>query len=136
MAAAAGQTVLSFFDMTEAQLRQWVEANPGWVNDRDEVGRTHLVAAAMEKEGLPLVVWLLDKQGADMNATTGTGKSALHSLASSTFSLPCWTVARTQLWQTATASPLLCGTRPMGRSMEWHACCESRASEPLSMCKM
>ena len=55
--------------MTEAKLRQWVDANPGWVNDRDMAGETPLYVAARFKRSLPLVLWLLDDKGADVNAT-------------------------------------------------------------------
>ena len=38
MAAVAHEMMPLFRSMTEAQLRQWVEANPGRVNDRDREG--------------------------------------------------------------------------------------------------
>jgi hypothetical protein len=56
-----------FRDMSEAEQREWVEANPGRVNDRDSRGSTVLFSAAC-REGLSLVVWLLDEIGADVNA--------------------------------------------------------------------
>ena len=49
-----------FLDMTAAHLRQWVEANPGRVNDVDRNGYSPLSVAA-KKHTLSLVVWLLDK---------------------------------------------------------------------------
>ena len=72
-----------FGDMNEAQLRQWVEANPGRVNDRDSAGYTLLTAAALEGEEedgllLTFIVWLLDEEGADVNATAEYRRSALH----------------------------------------------------------
>lgn len=48
--------------MDEAQLRQWVELNPGRVNDTDINGNTLLDSAARLKS-VPLVVWLLDEKG-------------------------------------------------------------------------
>ena len=59
-----------------------MEVNPGRVNDRDRIGTTPLVAAVSLTGGLSLVVWLLDEKGADENATTAFGISAL-SLADS-----------------------------------------------------
>ena len=66
--------------MTEAELRHWVLANPERVNDRDrdQEGCTALFAAADFRESLPLTVWLVDEKGADVNATTSRGLSALH----------------------------------------------------------
>lgn len=42
MAAAAADEDLEFQCMTEAEMRQWVEANPGRVDDRDNQGDTPL----------------------------------------------------------------------------------------------
>jgi len=69
---------LFFIPMSEVELRQWVEANPGRVNDRNSAGYTLLTAAASKEKGLALVVWLLDEKGADVNATMALGTSALH----------------------------------------------------------
>jgi ankyrin repeat protein len=58
----------------EAALRQWVEANPGRVNemlkDRSwaDAGRTVLFAAVFYLKSLPLTVWYLNEKGADVNA--------------------------------------------------------------------
>lgn len=65
--AAAGETPY-FYDMNEAQLQQWVEANPGPINKMDSGGYTPLYVAACVVENLPLTVWLLDEKGADVNA--------------------------------------------------------------------
>ena len=70
---AASAAALRFRQMSEAGLRQWVEANPGRVNDRDSEGLTPLIAAASIKESLSLVVWLLDEKGADVNGTMADG---------------------------------------------------------------
>jgi ankyrin repeat protein len=75
MAAAAE---VNFLRMSEAKVRQWVEANPGRVNERDKNGCTPLVAAVWKKECLSLVVWLLDEKGADANASTNNGHICLH----------------------------------------------------------
>lgn len=45
MAAAAEEDIPLFDRMTEDKLRQWVEANPGRVNDRDNRGIAPLFAA-------------------------------------------------------------------------------------------
>ena len=66
--------------MTEVELWHWVTANPGRVNDRDRnwTGCTALLAAAYYRGSLPPTVWLLEEKGADVNATTSRGLSALH----------------------------------------------------------
>ena len=84
-AAAAVQGELHFRRMTEAELRQWVEANPGRVNDRDRVGETPLMAAVGDIKSLPLTLWLLEEKGADVNATSADGRSALHYAGTSRF---------------------------------------------------
>jgi len=38
---------LLFFAMMEVELRQWVEANPGRVNDRDRYEHTPLFVAVL-----------------------------------------------------------------------------------------
>ena len=76
MAAAAG--LLQFYWMNEAELRQLVEAHPGRVNERDSEGLKPLAAAASRREGLSLVVWLLDEKVADVNASMANRMSALH----------------------------------------------------------
>ena len=54
--------------MNEAELRQWVEANPDKVNTWDIDGCTPLYAAAMGRhKTLQLALWLLDEKGADVN---------------------------------------------------------------------
>ena len=77
-----GKEMVRFCFMNEAELRQWVGANPGRVNDRDMNGITPLYIPVHRKKSLPLNLWLLDKNGADVNTTTSIGWSALH-LASS-----------------------------------------------------
>jgi len=69
MAAAAGEEMPNLYEMKEAALRQWVEANPGRVNDRDRNGETPLFRAAWRHNSLALVVWLVGEKGVDMNAT-------------------------------------------------------------------
>lgn len=41
-------------------------------------GETPLYVAAGKLKSLPLVLWLLDEKGADVNATTGEEETALH----------------------------------------------------------
>jgi len=76
--AAAAHATPSFQDMNEAQLRQWVESNPGRVNDRDRHGVTPLYAAVWFRNSLPLTVWLLDEKGPDVNGTSNNGSTPLH----------------------------------------------------------
>ena len=72
---------LPFNRMTEAQLRQWVEANPERVNDRDGYGSTPLYHAARRLKSLPLIVWLLDEKGADINARASHETTPLEAAA-------------------------------------------------------
>lgn len=69
---------VNFLRMSEAALRQWVEAHAGWANDRDMDDNTPLFVAAMREEGLSMVVWLLDEKGADMNIASSGGSTPLH----------------------------------------------------------
>ena len=75
--AAAAEEVLKFYYMDETRLRQWVEANPGRVNDSDWNGHTPLIAAT-RKNAYSLIVWLLDEKGADVNGTSTKGNTPLH----------------------------------------------------------
>lgn len=78
----AAEEELDFHGMGEAEMRQWVEANPGRVNDRDRHGETPLHTAIYEGFSLPLVLWLVDEKGADLNATTSKGQPPLHEAGS------------------------------------------------------
>ena len=80
MAAPAASA--RFHRKTEAQLRQWVDANPSRVNDLDERGVTPLYAAVYHMKSLPLVLWLLDEKGADVNTRVTVGQTPLHALYS------------------------------------------------------
>ena len=70
--------MLEFTYMSEAELRQCVEASPERVNDYDVNGLTPLYVAACVLQTLPLTVWLLDEKGADVNGTTVHGVTPLH----------------------------------------------------------
>ena len=80
----------NFCSMSEAELRRWVDANPERVNDRATLrrgdgplrGATPLYVAACVIKSLPLVLWLLDEKGADVNATTGEERTAFHGACS------------------------------------------------------
>ena len=74
--AAAGE--VAFWYMNEAELRQWVEANPARVNDRDRERDTLLDVAVCRLKSLSLTVWLLDEIGADVNARSKHGITPLH----------------------------------------------------------
>lgn len=73
--AAAAEEMLNFYAMEEAELRKWVEANLGRVNE-DRRGFTPLAVAAWKQEH-SLLVWLLDKKGADVNSIADYGRTAL-----------------------------------------------------------
>jgi hypothetical protein len=63
--------------MSEAELQQWVGANPGRVNDRDRAGHTLLYVAIFRKH-IQLAFWLLDEEGANVNARSKCGRTPLH----------------------------------------------------------
>jgi len=71
MAAAAEE--FSFWRMNEVQMRHWVEANPGRVDDKDRYGRTPLYVAVRDIKSLALTVWLVDEKGADVNGPISGG---------------------------------------------------------------
>ena len=77
---------VDFLLMSEAELRRWVQANPGGVNDRDRSGRTPLSVAACHlaawRKSLSLTTWLLDEKGADVNGKSQYGNTPLHRAAS------------------------------------------------------
>lgn len=58
---------LDFSRMTEAKLREWVEANPGRVNDLDGSWKSPLYTATVFPQSLPLTLWLVEEKGADVN---------------------------------------------------------------------
>ena len=75
--------------MKDFQLRNWVEANPGRVNDRDQDGRTPLYCAvtisgdyARTYTPLQLALWLMDEKGADVNTKALRGETPLHATSS------------------------------------------------------
>ena len=68
MAAAAVDKTVNFRCITEAELREWVDANPGRVNDMDKWGEPPLYEIVRDKGSLSLVMWLVDEKGADVNA--------------------------------------------------------------------
>lgn len=59
--------MLRFGAMNEAALRQWVEANPGRVNDFDDQWYAPLHVAAIYLSSLELVIWLVDVKGANVD---------------------------------------------------------------------
>lgn len=75
---AANDVDLNFFNMSEAEVRHWVEANPGGVNDKDKRGDTPLTTAVRFLKSAPLVLWLVKERGADLNAADGDGGKPLH----------------------------------------------------------
>jgi hypothetical protein len=66
-----------FYMKSEAQLRRWMQANPEKVNDTDKDKHTPLYAAAYYLKSLPLVLWLLDVKGADVDARLLRGQTVL-----------------------------------------------------------
>ena len=71
------EKMVRFSGITEAQLAQWVEANPGRINDTDKDQHTPLYVAAYHMKCLPLVLWLLDMKGADVDAPILRGQTVL-----------------------------------------------------------
>ena len=54
---------VAFWNMTETELRQWVEANPGRVNEPDRDDFTLLYVAVSHLKSLSLTVWLRERRG-------------------------------------------------------------------------
>ena len=75
---AANYASLSFCSVSEVELRQWVEANPGGVNDKDSRGGSPLSAAVKTLESVPLVLWLVTEKGAGVNGTDWFRYAPLH----------------------------------------------------------
>ena len=69
---------LDFSEMSEAELRHWVEANPRRVNDRIPGASTPLIAAVFILESPPLILWLVKEKGADVNAVDKGGATVLY----------------------------------------------------------
>ncbi len=91
---AANEVVLCFASMTEPELRQWVEANPGRVNDRDRFGHTPFNAAVYRRKSVPLILWLVKETGADVNAEIANSCYPSLVLKLSTSSMLCWIAVR------------------------------------------
>lgn len=68
----------SVYDIDEAGLRQWVDTNPGRINERAFCGYTPVCAAVRFLESLSLVLWLVTEKGADMNVANADGGTPLH----------------------------------------------------------
>lgn len=62
--------------MSEATLRQYMEFRP--VDDLGKDGSTPLYVAVFKPKKLPLVLWLLDEKGANVNAATSRGSTTVH----------------------------------------------------------
>jgi hypothetical protein len=74
---AANDAGPMFYFMSEVELRQWVEANPGRVNHWDSNRWTPLLAAINVLDSVPLVLWLVSEKGADLNAADSRGNPPL-----------------------------------------------------------
>lgn len=59
------------------ELGQWVEANPGRVDERDKSGVTPLHAAIGHLNNLSMALWLLER-GADVNGRSFRGWTPVH----------------------------------------------------------
>ena len=70
--------MLNFREMSIGELLQWVEHNPARINDIDGMGHMLLFVLVQVQRFLRLILWLLDGKGADVNATTSGGLTALH----------------------------------------------------------
>lgn len=75
---AAHDDDLQFYSMSQAKLRQRATANPGRVNEIDSDGETPLCAAVRQFGSVQLVLWLVNKKGADVTAAEGYGDTAFH----------------------------------------------------------
>jgi len=67
MAAAPVQLLppYFFYDMSDEEIQQWVEANPGRINDKDFHNTNSLYEVAIHRNDMPLTVWLLDEKDAE-----------------------------------------------------------------------
>jgi len=135
MAAAATEEERDIYDMSEVELRQWVEANPGRVNEGDSEGLTPLAAIASKEEGLALVVWLLDEKGADVNATMANRVSALHYAKTLDILNALLDRGGIPPAETSGVAPLLYTRCTKVTPIKWHACCKTRVSGPPLICK-
>lgn len=79
---AAIEQHIAFVNMSEEQTRQWVEAHPGEINNRDWCGSTPLHPAVYPLDSLELVRWLVHEKGADVNIPDGHGFTCLHNAES------------------------------------------------------
>lgn len=68
---------LKFFDMTDVEMKEWLEDNPARVDDGDQDGWTLLCTAA-RKGNTDLLEWLVDEKGASVHCTTPEGHTPLH----------------------------------------------------------
>lgn len=82
-------STIDFSLMDDHQLRRWVEANPGRVDDKDKDGHTPLYRAVtidnqdcLHYTPLQLVEWLTDKRFADVDAKSVRGETPLHATRS------------------------------------------------------
>lgn len=79
----AVEGLLNFQSITETEMRQWVEANPGGINDKDSKGNTPLFVAAVHHASVQLVLWLVKEKGAGVNVQNNyQGVRALHKVKS------------------------------------------------------
>jgi hypothetical protein len=69
-------------EMTEEQLLQWAQANSARLHLRHNGATVLHVAAGLHLESLPLVVWLVEEMGVNVNAITTRRQNALHTTAS------------------------------------------------------
>ena len=66
--------------MTEAEVKEFLNANPDSINlfDRSGKGHTALYAAVASFKSVPLIAWLIDEKGADVNRKSGNGETPSH----------------------------------------------------------
>lgn len=69
-------------EMTEAQLVQWVQGNTARLHLRHNGATVLHVSAGLYLNSLPLVVWLVDEMGVNVNAITASWQNALHTTSS------------------------------------------------------
>lgn len=70
--------------MTGAEVKEFLSANPGSINLRDQSGKgqTVLCAAVAFFKSVPLIAWLIDEKGAGVKRRSGNGEFPTHAARS------------------------------------------------------
>lgn len=73
---------VNFEEMSDEEMRTWVENNPDKINDRNGEGWPLLYIATWYHRGPGLIAWLIDTVGCDVNSRADCGATPLHHAAS------------------------------------------------------